>query len=139
MPPKSPARTSLPTPTPTPGEQEFQQRLRLALRAAVPSVRLWRQPAGRIRTDRGTWVECAPVGAADLSGIISGPGWRLEVEVKGAKTRTEPEQTRWLEAMRAHGAVALLVRYDASVTLEENVARACGEIAEAIQARRTRP
>ena len=116
------------------GEQEFQQRLRLALREAVPSVRLWRQPAGRIRTDRGTWVECAPVGAADLSGIVSGPGWRLEVEVKGAPPRVEPEQTRWLDAMRAHGAVALLVRYDEKQTLEENVARGCAEIAAAIRA-----
>ena len=78
-------------------EQDFQQNLRLALTRAKVPVRLWRQPAGRIRTDRDTFVECAPVGAADLTGGVTGglrKGTRVEIEVKGARTATTDAPVR---------------------------------------------
>lgn len=110
-------------------EQDFQQRLRLALRKAIPSIRLWRQPAGRIRTDRGTWVECAPVGAADLTGVHLGTGRRVEVEVKGRRTPVRPDQIAWLDSLRGHGAIAVLVRDDGT---PDAVARAIDAIRAAL-------
>lgn len=115
-------------------EQDFQQALRLEVtRSLGGRVRLWRQPAGRFETKRGGWIDAAPVGAADLTGVISGTGVRLEVEAKGATTRVRPEQTQWQESMRAHGVVALQVRYDSAVPFDGNVVLACAEIARAIE------
>lgn len=123
---------------PPPTEQEFQQHLRVAL-CKLPGVRVWRQPAGKVRTDRGTWVECAPVGAADLSGIVGPEGWRLEVEVKGARTPVTEEQRSWQRAQLALGAIALQVRYDATASLETNCARVVALVRGEIAARRGGP
>lgn len=117
-------------------EQEFQQQLRLAITRARLPVRLWRQPAGRMELARGGFVDAAPVGAADLTGIVSPEGWRIEIEVKGPRTPVTTEQVHWREVMREAGAIALLVRYDGKLTLEENLERAVGEIRTAIEERR---
>jgi len=115
-------------------EQDFQQALRLEVtRSLGGRVRLWRQPSGKIPAKRGGVVECAPNGAADLTGIITGSGVRLEVEAKGARTPTTDEQVQWRESMSARGAVALQVRYDRAVNLEGNVVLACATIARAIE------
>lgn len=115
-------------------EQDFQQALRLEVtRSLGGRVRLWRQPAGRFETKRGGWIEAAPVGAADLTGIVTGPGVRLEIEAKGAKTPERPEQGQWRETMSERGAIALQLRYDASVPFEGNVVLACAAIARAIE------
>jgi hypothetical protein len=116
-------------------EQEFQQRFRLALTAAQLPVRLWRQPAGRIHTDRDTFVECAPVGAADLTGGVTGglrKGTRVEIEVKGARTATTDAQLAWESFCRASGFVYLRLRYDASLAPDENIDRAVAAVREAI-------
>lgn len=116
-------------------EQEFQQRVRLALTAAKLPVRLWRQPAGRIRTDRNTFVECAPVGAADLTGMVTdGPqrGRRVEIEVKGHRTETTDAQRAWGAWCRSVGAIYLHLRYDAGLSPEDNIERAVAAVREAI-------
>ena len=117
-------------------EQDFSNALRVAITAARCGVTLWRQPAGKIRTDRGTWVECAPVGAADLTGVVAPEGWRVEIEVKGAKTRESPEQRHWRERMTALGCLALTLRLDASRTLAENASDAAATVRAAIATRR---
>ena len=117
-------------------EQDFSNALRVAITAARCGVTLWRQPAGKVRTDRGTWVECAPVGAADLTGVVAPEGWRVELEVKGAKTRETPEQRHWRERMTALGCVALTLRLDASRTLAENATDAAETVRAAIATRR---
>lgn len=115
-------------------EQDFQQSLRIEVtRTLGGRVRLWRQPSGRIPAKRGGVVECAPVGAADLTGIITGSGVRLEVEAKGARTPTTDEQVQWRESMSERGAVALQLRYDRAINLEGNVVLACATIARAIE------
>ncbi len=115
-------------------EQEFQQHLRVEVtRSLGGRVRLWRQPTGKIRPLRGGAVECAPVGAADLTGIVSGSGVRLEVECKGAKTPTTDEQVQWRESMRERGAVVLELRYDPDVNLDGNLVLACAALARAIE------
>jgi hypothetical protein len=117
-------------------EQDFSNALRVAITAARFGVTLWRQPAGKVRTDRGTWVECAPVGAADLTGVVAPEGWRVELEVKGAKTRETPEQRHWRERMTALGCVALTLRLDAGRTLAENASDAAETVRAAIATRR---
>ena len=117
-------------------EQDFSNALRVAITAARCGVTLWRQPAGKVRTDRGTWVECAPVGAADLTGVVAPEGWRVELEVKGAKTRETPEQRHWRERMAALGCVALTLRLDASRTLAQNASDAAETVRAAIATRR---
>lgn len=115
-------------------EQDFQQSLRVEVtRSLGGRLRLWRQPSGRILAARGGAVECAPVGAADLSGIIHPTGVRLEVEAKGARTPTTDDQVHWRESMSAHGAVAMQLRYDAALSLEANVVLGCATIARAIE------
>lgn len=118
-----------------PVEQDFMQAFRLEVtRSLGGTVRLWRQPAGSIQAARGGAVECAPVGAADLSGIVAPTGVRLEVEMKGARTPTTEAQTRWRESMLERGAVALQLRYDPAVNLEGNAVLACAELARAVAA-----
>ena len=119
-------------------EQDFQQALRIELAAALPELRLWRQPSGRVPAARGGVVEGAPNGAADLSGIVRPEGWRVEVEVKGAKTPETDDQRRWRAFIVDCGGVALQVRYVAGLDLEANVVRGAALVREAIAARRAR-
>jgi hypothetical protein len=81
-------------------------------------------------------VECAPVGAADLTGVVAPEGWRVELEIKGARTRETPEQVHWRERMTALGCVALTLRLDASRTLAENATDAAETVRAAIATRR---
>lgn len=114
-------------------EQEFQQLLRPAVTRALGNrVRLWRQPSGKIQAARGGSVECAPVGAADLTGIVAPTGARIEIELKGARTPTTDEQVLWRESMAARGAVALQLRYDRTLDIDRNIALACAEISRAV-------
>lgn len=105
-------------------EQEFQQVLRTAVTRAKLPLKLWRQPAGRFETRRGGFVEAAPVGAADLSGIVTtGVGVRVELELKGARTEVTEDQLQWEENHRRWGAAYARHRFNARESLEDNVAR----------------
>lgn len=116
-------------------EQEFQQRFRLAVTRAKLPVRLWRQPAGAILAKRGGSVECAPVGAADLTGGVTDGarrGVRIEIELKGEHTPTTDAQHAWETFCRASGFIYLHLRYDATLSPEDNIARAVAALREAI-------
>ena len=120
-------------------EQAFSQALRLGISAAFGrTLILYRQQAGRIRTDRNTWVECAPIGAADLAGTVGPEGWTVQLEIKGATTRETDEQRNWRRIHTELGAIALVLRYDAGLSLEENVERAVLALRVAIAERRAR-
>lgn len=113
-------------------EQFFQSALQIAL-SNHACVRVWRQPAGKIVSARGGAVKCAPVGAADLTGIVAPEGWRLEIEVKGARTRIRSEQRAWLARLRELGAVALLIRQqpgDVAAAVDVAVTEVLSAIAE---------
>lgn len=80
--------------------------------------RAWRQNAGKFRmvaepcarcAERARWVEGAPTGAADLSGILPG-GVRLEIEVKSANGRQTPEQRNWQRMVQTQGGVYILAQ-----------------------------
>lgn len=115
-------------------EQIFQNELMQRL-SLIPGVRVWRQPAGEVPAQRGGVVKCAPVGAADLSGIVAPEGWRLEIECKGEKTYTAPERRKKQAAWRAFilesGGIHLQLR-------GPSVEAAFIEVLEAIGRRRAR-
>jgi hypothetical protein len=116
-------------------EQESQQHFRVAVTRAKIPLRLWRQPAGSILAKRGGAVECAPVGAADLTGgVTRGPrkGVRIEIEMKGPDTPTTKAQRTWEAFCRASGFLYLRIRYDADRSLDENLERAVAAVREAI-------
>jgi len=98
------------------------QRAILSTFGALPWMRLFRQQAGRIRTDEGYWVQLAPPGAADLTGWICVPsarmptgefysaGRRIELEIKSARGRVSPQQQRWRDACLAGGVLHIVAR-----------------------------
>jgi hypothetical protein len=127
----------------TPDELEFQDALKLHL-GAHPALRWWRQNSGvvPIRNHAGKveryFHAGPPAGAADLSGIVRPEGWRLEVEMKSATGDLEPEQEVWRDFIVASGGVHAVVKYDASLSLADNLAAGTALILAAIAARRAR-
>lgn len=140
----------LPIPHVEPGgevrELDFMEHIRRALCAPSRATRVWRQNAGGVVTRNragkvtGRFNAGPMAGAADLSGVaqvtVGGAtlGLRLEVEVKVDAPVSE-DQERFHAAMRKLGAVALVVRYDHSLTIAANVARAVEQVDAAIAAR----
>lgn len=116
-------------------EQDYQNALMVAL-SQSGRVRVWRQNAGQVRALAGGVVKGAPVGAADLCGVVLGAGTLLQVEVKGAATPTTLEQEKWAEAVRGWGGVYALVRARRGEALEVFAARGCAEVLAAVDARR---
>lgn len=78
-------------------------------------LRLWRQQAGKVFVVpyrpglRGHWMDLAPAGAADLTGIYD-DGRRIEIEVKSATGRQTPDQVAWANMIRTRGGVYALAR-----------------------------
>ena len=62
-------------------EAEWQAALELVLCRVLP-VRLFRQVPGKRKVEGGGWMRGAPVGASDLTGWVTGPGTRIELECK---------------------------------------------------------
>jgi hypothetical protein len=118
-------------------EQVFQNKLLVAL-SRVEGVRVWRQNSGKVVAARGGAVKGAPVGAADVTGIVGPEGWRLEIECKGLTTQVTKSQTRWIDTMRALGAIACVVRESDSIDVDTSVALAVEAITKAIAERRER-
>ena len=96
-----------------------EARIQHAIHAAVgalPGVRLWRQNAGKVRVCKMHrecphcyWMQLAPNGAADLSGLLY-DGRRLELEVKTLVGRQRDTQTKWETMIRKFGGVYILSR-----------------------------
>ena len=117
-------------------ESTFQGALRLAVtRELHDRVALWRQPAGKILAKRGGAVEAAPVGAADLSGILKGSGIRLEIELKMPGKKRSAAQVAWGHTLHAWGAVYLCLTYRKGLSLELNVEQALLTLELALAAR----
>lgn len=117
-------------------EQPWMQVLRLALPRLLP-VKLFRQVPGRHKVERGGVMQGAPVGAADLTGYVVGPGRRIELEVKHSAGKhsagkLRPEQRRWLDACAADGVIALVVDYDATRDATWNLRTAACDLARRI-------
>lgn len=82
----------------------------LALSEAGCAV--FRANVARVRLEDGRWFSSGlPTGFSDLFGFTPAPDLRpFFVEVKSAPGRVRPEQTDFLDAMRARGAIAVVVR-----------------------------
>ena len=120
-------------------EHDFMEQLRRAINAPSRATRCWRQNAGGVTTRNragkvtGRFVG-AVVGSADLSGIVSPSGLRLEVEVKVDHIIT-PEQEAFGAMVNKMGGVYLVVRYDHALSLADNVIRGVQLVDEAIARR----
>jgi hypothetical protein len=126
-----------------PDETFFQNQLSAALNAPGRFTRLNRQNAGKVEVRQrggasGGWIDLAPVGAADLSGLVAPEGWRLEVEVKVQEPH-KAEQISWQNFIRMFGGIYVLVRWVPGLLVEANVARGVQLVDDAIAARRLRP
>lgn len=130
-------------------EADFQRVMYQTLNAPGRSTRVWRQNAGSVATrDRAGKVtgrfQGAVPGAADLSGVaqvVEGGrvmGLRLECEIKVDHDWT-PEQVTFFNIMQKMGAICVVVRYDHSLTLAENVARGVRIVDDAIAERKCVP
>jgi len=100
-------------------EQAIQQRIRLA--CSRGRVRLWRNNTGRLRDERGQLVTFGLCpGSADLIGyrsvtVTAGMVGQTvavfaAVEVKAERGRPTPEQTAFIEHIRAAGGLAGIAR-----------------------------
>lgn len=116
-------------------EQDFMAALMVRL-CKVPGVRVWRQPAGQITTNRLTAVTCAPVGAADVTGIVGPEGWTVQVECKMRGRKRTPEQVAWARMVAEHGAIYLLAVCDPRPGIDAEVERVANELEARIEERR---
>jgi hypothetical protein len=126
-----------------PVELEFMRRLMLAL-GQHRDVCIWRQNVGKVpvRDHSGKTVRVfdagPPKGAADLSGFVRPEGWRLEIEVKGARGKRSPAQETFARVIETGGGVYVLADYARDLTLEENVSASVAMLERAIAARRAK-
>jgi hypothetical protein len=124
-------------------EQDFLEHLLVAI-GHRNDIRIHRQNCGQVvtrtRTGQPTGVFKAgpPPGASDLNGIVSPEGWRIEIEMKGAKTKVRPEQENWARMIKLYGGIHCLIRFNEGMTMDENVKCAVDTIYEAVQERRCR-
>jgi hypothetical protein len=123
------------------GELAFMRHLMQGI-GRRPDLRIWRQNVGNIpvRDESGRILRMfnsgPPKGAADLSGIILPEGWRLEIELKSAEGRLSEPQNRWRAFVQRAGGVYVLVQYDASLSIDDNLRVAVASIEQAIGNRR---
>ena len=90
-------------------ERPYQTAL-VAVLQRTAEVRVWRQNSGKVQTVHGTWIELAPKGAADITGIVLGSGQRLEIECKSPTGKQSDEQKRWGEFIARSGGIYLLAK-----------------------------
>lgn len=109
-------------------ESELQSALLLAAPARLPMLRLFRRNIGEARLRGGYTVQFAIPGQCDLYAIVR-DGGHVEIELKGLKTRIEPEQRAWADWCAEWRVPYLLLRPAASETKQETIERWCREIA----------
>ena len=109
-------------------ESEFQTALLLAAPARLPTLRLFRRNIGEARLRGGHTVQFAIPGQCDLYGCVRGGG-HVEIEIKGLKTRIEPEQKAWAAWCVEWRIPYLLLRPQKEETTPQTVDRWCREIA----------
>lgn len=125
-------------------EMPFMKYLLVSL-GGRSDVRVWRQNRGKVpirnadggKTDR--YFDTGGVnGMADISGIVLGEGWRLEIEVKSFKGRPSLAQKRWADFIVSAGGIHMLVSYNDARTLEYNLLHTNSILTETIAERRKR-
>ena len=109
---------------------------------SLPWCRIWRQNCGEIpvRDRSGKVIRVfhpgPPTGAADITGVVSPEGWRIEIEVKSATGKCSKEQENWRVNMAQLGAIYVLVQYDETRSQEDNVMSALAAIERTVETKR---
>lgn len=75
-----------------------------------PDVRLWRANVLVARTQTGQVVRAGIKGQADISGILSPSGKRIEVEVKTGAGVPSEAQRNWCDMIAKFGGIAIVAR-----------------------------
>lgn len=89
-------------------ESDIQRLIMLALSEA--GCLIWRNNVGTLKNAAGIPIKFGLcVGSSDLIGITPG-GKFLAVEIKTPTGKPTPEQTRFIEAVRARGGIAGIAR-----------------------------
>lgn len=115
-------------------EAEWQAALELVLCRVLP-VRLFRQVPGKRKVEGGGWMRGAPVGASDLTGWVTGPGTRIELECKFDDGRTSKAQRVWAREAAQAGCVVLSLRGRSELPTAVQVLLAVDELAAVLRGR----
>ena len=94
-------------------EVDFRKAVVLALPRAIDGLRVWPQNSGKIVIPgpvRRAFDAGVPKGAADVSGILSPEGVRIEIELKSRTARLTEEQRLWGAAITNLGGIYVLYR-----------------------------
>jgi hypothetical protein len=124
-------------------EQDFLEHVLVAI-GRDDTIRIHRQNCGQVVTrtaggrPTGVFKAGPPPGACDISGIVPPEGWRIEIELKGAKTKVRPGQENWAIMIKKYGGIHCLIRFNEHMTMDENVKSAKDVIYEAVAERRAR-
>lgn len=102
-------------------ESQLQAALLLALPARLPDVRFFRRNVGAAKM-HGVTVRFAIPGQCDLYGVTRG-GRHLEVELKAAGKRLEPDQKTWAAWCTEWRVPHIVLTGRAGETVEETVER----------------
>lgn len=117
-------------------ENTFVGFLQIHLCEAISGFRCWRQNSGTVGVHKPNsehpdryFHAGPPPGCADISGIWH-DGRRVEIELK-KETGRSTAQENWARMIVSHGGIYLLFLYNNAQTLEQNLACAVGELANA--------
>jgi hypothetical protein len=115
---------------------ELQPALLLLAPKRIPDLRLFRRNVVMVAVgDRK--IRAGIKGQADLYGFWRG-GKAIELELKGARTRSTPDQDAWAAFCFDWGVQHLTLRAQKNETVEETTERWCREI-ETLRQARTEP
>lgn len=90
-------------------ETDIHNRILIALTQRFHPIGVfWRQNAGRVRSDRGAWVQLGPPGISDIVGLIQGRSVFVEVKTDTGKQRTGQEAFQ--RAVEKAGGLYLVAR-----------------------------
>lgn len=94
-------------------ESELQTQIFLTF-GSLPFVKIWRTNTGRANMAKPgqppRWVQFGAVGQPDITGILSGSGRFLAIEIKSATGKQTPEQRRFEAMVKSMGGVYILAR-----------------------------
>jgi hypothetical protein len=111
-------------------ESQLQVKLLLVAPERFPDLRLFRRNVGSARMQGGHVVQFAIPGQCDLYGVTRGGKCHLEVELKAAGKRLEPDQKNWASWCASWGIPHIVLTGGKDETVEETVDRWCDELRE---------
>lgn len=112
-----------------PREREFQRAILERLQTMSLGL-FWRQNSGLLVVGEGKSrraIKAGAKGAGDIAGVLEHSGRYIEIEVKVSAPQTEHQRARG-ETLEQLGARYLLIRYDKSLTAQQNLDQAIATV-----------